>query len=547
MSTIGTGSTSIPAAEQKGPVAFAFDEGMSFKRRRQDKMNRIADLIKPSIRWREEGEDEGADTVQLRQSVGMLGLAATRGAMTEGKWPLGENPIAFDLDIPADKIKEYGEDRVQSARQWLDEARHRLWNLLLSAKTNMKGFAGGRDFRSSMALQDDFSLVHGDCCIRIRKDLLVEVYLPGQWICVRDGQGSVLRIVVVCKIDPDTLDDDKFSKCNLPAGWMSKPITERMVKVYVNYEIEDGKWNLTEECNGQTIHTETHEEARIFSLPWDLIPGNQYGDSYFEAARGKLKNLDHLAGTKTDLVNLIGDVKIGIHTGSSIRPARLVGPSGSIIENANISGGVWNDVGVLSIDKHQDLNEVRNEHRLDEEALAKMLGVELEMIPKAERTTRLAVQETVARMNATRGGQVVGYFSQCTVLVVRAAVDVAISEGLFGKVPDDIKEIINGFWRVSFTAGAATLARTGNAQKVLGFCQAVSLVDQTKLPDDMDKGDLYERIARDMGVQIKRFTKAEMQARQQAASNAAIQQQAALETAKAAAPIVADRAFGPGA
>jgi len=544
---IGNPSVALAAAEKPGPVSRAFDEGIRFKQRRKSKMNSISNLIKPSLRWREESEDEGSDSVQLRQSVGMLGLAATRGAMTEGKWPLGENPIVFDLDIPADKIAQYGEDNVKAARQWLDDARYRLWKMVLAAKTKIRGFSGGRDFRSSMALQDDFSLVHGDACIRIRKDLLVEVYTPNRWICVRDDQGTVLRIIVVCKLDPSMLSEEKLAACKLPNGWMAKPITERMVKVFVDYQpTPDGKWKLTEECNGEKIHEETHEEARIFSLPWDLIPGNHYGDSYFEAGRGELKNLDHLSGAKTDLVNLIGDVKIGINTGSSIRPARLTGPSGSIIENASISGGVWNDVGVLSLQKHQDLREVREEEKIKHEALAKMFGVELEMLPTAERTTRLQVQETVARMNATRGGQVVGYFSVCTVQTIRAIVDVALSEKLLGDPPAGVADIINNFWSVSFTAGAATLARAANVNKVLGFCQAVSLVDQTKLPDDIDKGDLYESMAEDMGVQLKRFTPAEMKQKQDAAAATAINQQAALETTKAAAPLVAQRAFGPG-
>lgn len=531
--------------EKRGPIADAFDEAMNHKKKRKTKMNRIADLIKPSIRWREETDDEGSDTVQLRQAIGMLGLAATRGAMTEGKWPLGENPIAFDLDVPEGKFTE---DQVKAAKEWLDKARHKIWAMLLAAKTKTKGFPGGRDFRSSMALQDDFSLVHGDACIRIRKDLLVEVYTPNRWVIVRDDQGATLRIIVVCRIDPRTLSDETRAACKLPDGWMQRDTTERMVKLYVNYEpTAEGKWQLTEECNAQTLHTETHEEARIYSLPWDLIPGNHYGDSYFDAARGKLKNLDHLSGTATDLVNIVGDLKIGIKTGSNIRPARLIGPAGSIIENANITGGVWDDVGVLSIDKHQDLHEVQGEKRLQEDELAKMLGIETDMIPTAERTTRLAVQEKVARMNATRGGQVIGYFSICTVQTIRAVVDVVISENLLGPVPQEIKDVIDGFWSVSFTAGAAAIARAGNVNKVLGFCQAVSLVDQTKLPEDIDKGDLYESMGRDMGVKLKRFTPAQMKQKQAEMAATQIQQQGALEATKAAAPLVAERAFGAGA
>ena len=543
-STIGTLTRSAIEEEKRGPIGDAFDEAMNFKKKRKTKMNRIADLIKPSIRWREETDDEGSDTVQLRQAVGMLGLAATRGAMTEGKWPLGENPIAFDLDVPEGR---FSEEQVKAAKEWLDKARHRIWAMLLSAKTKTKGFPGGRDFRSSMALQDDFSLVHGDACIRIRKDLLVEVYTPNRWIIVRDDQGATLRIIVVCRIDPRTLSDEKRMACKLPDGWMMRPTTERMVKVYVNYEpTDDGKWKLTEECNAQQIHEETHEEARIYSLPWDLVPPNHYGDSYFDAARGKLKNLDHLAGTATDLVNVVGDLKIGIKTGSNIRPARLTGPSGTIVENANITGGVWDDVGVLSIEKHQDLAEVQKQKRLEEEDLSKMLGIETDMIPTAERTTRLAVQEKVARMNSTRGGQVIGYFSVCTVQTIRAVVDVVISENMLGEVPAEIKEVIDGFWSVSFTAGAAAIARAGNVNKVLGFCQAVSLVDQTKLPEDIDKGDLYESMGRDMGVKLKRFTPAQMKQKQQASMMMQAQQTGANSLAEAAGPLVAERAFGAG-
>jgi len=545
MNTIGNpGSGMVAAGEQRGPIAQVFDEGMRHKENRKRKINRISDLIKPTLRWREENEIEGDDSVQLKQAVGVYGLAATRGALQEAKWPAGENPIVFDLDINEIERQKYGEDAVTKAEKWLDNARHRLWQTMLSAKSNMRAFAAGRGFRAAMSLQDDYALTHGDSCVRIRSDYLVEVYQPQQWIAVRDGQGMLLRIVTVCKKDPKTMHPGHVEAAKLPEGWMQKPMLERMLRVYTDYSWEDGKWVLTDECNGQNIHTETHEEAHIFSCPWDLIPGNHYGDSFFEGARAKIKNLDHLCGTATDLTNLIGDVKIGIRTGSSIRPSRMVGPTGTIVPNANIVGGKWDDVGVLEINKHQALFEIRTEKRTSEDELAKLLGIDLELLPNKDRTTRLHVQEVVSRLNATKSGSVGPYLETSTSQPIRAYVDIARTNGLFGDPPDDIKDIINNFWRVSFTAGSEALARAGNVNKILAFGQAVQFVGGLDLGDKIDKEDLIAGMARDMGVKLRIRSDAEVKARQQAAQNAAIQQQAALEGAKATAPLAAAQAFG---
>lgn len=518
-----------------GPIGEAFNEQINVKREIKGRINAISNLVNPAYRWREENEKDTQSIAQLRQTVGMYALAFTRGMLMSTMLPIGENPIR--IDYWPDRPLQPTDPAFVECQEWLNAKSYEIWNYIRSGALNMRAAASGRGFMSASASAIDFSLTHGDVCMCIRNDFTFEVFRAEQWYVVRDGQGLELRLGVIRRVDPCTLPEHCIGACKFPEGWMKKPLHERMVKVFTDYQWQpNGKWKQTDECNGEKIYEAVHEEARYFPIPWHLIPGNQYGSAYFEACYAKLLSLDHLNGAKTDLVNICADAKFGIDRNSTIRPDRLIGPSGSFIEGAIVSSGIVQDIAPINLQKHQDLAEVRNEARLTEEDLAKGLGIDNELLPSGDRVTRLHVEEVVGRLNSTRDGSTHSFIETFSNKTTRAIYDVAMERGMFKNPPKSWQ----GKWSMRMTTGAIALARSANINKFAAFAQITATIKQAEISPRYSKESIEASIAEDMGLDLSkhRKTDAQMQQEQAAAEASAVRQAAALEAVKQVGPAV---------
>lgn len=517
-----------------GPIAKAFDEAYQEKKKWRTRVNQIVKQVHPGLYWREDGEQPDQDLGQIKQVVGMYGLASTRGKILDSTFPVGQNPIRFDLACPADH--EYSDDEIDACKAYLDAQAMKIWDLMLSAKASDRAFPSGRGFMASMASATDFALGHGDVCVWGQKDLLFEVMRPEQWAGVRDGQGNELRLILRRQFDPKTFSPATIAKMELPEGWLNKPTFERMVWIYTDYCWESGgTWKQTDECNARTIFEDTHDEARIFTLPWHFIPGDQNGRSFFETVYAKLYEIGHLNGALTDITNQMADLKIVVDQNSLIRPAKLIGPAGAIITGGNVRDGKEQGVGVISVSKHQDFVAISQRLDVLEKDTAKAIGLDLELMPNKERTTRLHVEEVVSRLNAMTGGQVISFIESVTNKTIRCAVDVARTSKLLDPVPEKLQEIIGKWMCVRITAGPAAMARAKNVQNTVAWAQVAQTIGTATLPDDMDKTGIIMDLAVDMGLNLSkhRFTPEQVEAMKQREVNRQVQAQSAVDASKA--------------
>ena len=515
-----------------GPISKAFDEAYETKRKTRDRINEIVKQVHPGLWWREDGHQPDQDLGQVKQVVGMYGLASIRGKILDSTLPTGQNPIRFDLCCPPDH--DYPKEQLDDAAAYLDAQAYKVWDIMQSARATERAFPSGRGFMASAGTATDFSLCHGDTCVWGQKDLLFEVMRPEQWASVRDGQGNELGIYLRRQFDPMTLGEKALAAIRLPDRWMEKPTFQRMVWIYTRYEWQAGKWKQTDECNGNVIFEDTHEEARIYTLPWYFIPGDQYGRPFFETIYGKLVELAHINGCLTDITNQMGDLKIILDQNSTIRPARMVGPAGSIITGGNVRDGKAQDVGVISVSKHQDFVALSNRAEVLERDISKALGLELELMPNKERTTSRHVDEVVSRLNAMTGGQVLSFSESFTNKSIRCAVDIAITEKLFDPIPEGLEEIVK-WMNVRLTAGPAAMARVRNVQNTVAWAQVAQTIGTATLPEDVDKTGIVFGLADDMGLNLHkyRYTPAQVEAMKQREVNRQVQAQSAVDASKA--------------
>lgn len=515
-----------------GTISRAFDEAYETKRKTRERINQIVKQVHPGLWWREDGQQPDQDLGQVKQVVGMYGLASIRGKILDSTLPIGQNPIRFDLCCPPGHT--YSKEQLDEAGKYLDAQAFKLWDLMQSARATERAFPSGRGFMSSAGTAIDFSLCHGDACVWGQKDLLYEVMRPEQWASARDGQGNELAIYLRRQFDPKTLGAKAIAEIKLPDGWLDKPTFQRMVWIYTRYVWDQGKWKQTDECNGNTIFTDEHEEARIYTLPWYFIPGDQNGRPFFETIYGKLFELAHINACLSDITNQMGDLKIILDQNTTIRPARMVGPAGSIITGGNVRDGKAQDVGVISVSKHQDFVALSNRAEVLEKDISKALGLELELMPNKDRTTSRHVDEVVSRLNAMTGGQVLSFSETFTNKSIRCAVDIAIAEKLFDPIPDGLAEIVK-WMNVRLTAGPAAMARVRNVQNTVAWVQTVAGLSQAQLPDDLDKTGIALGLADDMGLNLHkhRYTPEQVEAMKQREVNRQAEAEAAVNASKA--------------
>lgn len=185
----------------------------------------------------------------------------------------------------------------------------------------------------------------------------LKVYRLDQYVVRRNGQGEPVEIVVKEPISPENVPDS----CRLGETKEDTTGKHDMLSLYTYCRKRDDEWQVWQEINDKVVPKSkgkfTDEDSFPFRpLVWSLSDGEDYGRGHVEEHLGDFISLEEL--TKAVVESTAAGAKLLF----------MINPNGvtrkrDLIEtpNGGFCMGVMDDVGILRVEKMNDLSVAANQ------------------------------------------------------------------------------------------------------------------------------------------------------------------------------------------
>lgn len=459
------------------------------------------------------------------QSLGANGVINLEGRMLSALFPaatpwfntLPAPDILYDPNIPVE------------LKQELLEALF-LQDLLVQAVIessdyhNKRGSPAG--FRTVMRQAIRQVIVTGDTLIRFDDDYRLTVFRRTNYITKRSDDGDVVYHIAKERVDPLSLDESQRSKYGKSDAELSDQEPEDRVRdlyTRIQWNPLTKMWVTTQAIEDQVIDESEDPCSSFFAVPFDLIPGENYGRGFIEQrCHGDLSSYETLSRDALDYAGIASKVTPVIDDVSDVKEEDLAKPSGEAIR-CRVVDGKAQDIGFLRTDKGADfaaVHAIRAEYRED---LGRTMLIQSAAVRDSERTTAFEIGEvTIRELEGALGGFYAPVADKLQIPLVQAAIY---------KLKRDrkIKPLPEGTYEVNILTGIAALAYQAKSAALLQFAQVAQALSSLDPNGDIRPGVLlrayarYNRIDEPGAIKTPEEKAAEQQARfmQAAAASAA--------------------------
>ena len=338
------------------------------------------------------------------QSVGSRGSTNLVGRLLLALYPPN---LPWFILTPTPEFLAFGSpDQVQALQQQLF-----LYGQLLTGKLESMSLDPEDDrgqfigFRSHKRKVMEQVIITGDALERMDSDYRMTLFRRDMYVTRRDSSARVLYHITKETKDPKELPDDMLAKANLAVGTMDAPVKDRMQDLYtlVEYNPRGRDWTVTQEMNGQALHSFDESVSSYFSTPFELV-GEDYGRGFIEQNLGDLFSLDEISKNRLNMLSMVSKQLIALDQTSTIRDDDLRQEPGNVVRRAQVKGGVLQDlatIGFQDIRDYQMLISALQDLRTD---LFKAFLQESETTRNAERVTTAEIRRNVFEIESALGG-----------------------------------------------------------------------------------------------------------------------------------------------
>lgn len=293
-----------------------------------------------------------------------------------------------------------------------DEYKQNLWHALFMQDCTISATMDSCNYKKTRLVSAGFraakvttliSLIGtGDSLERINPDYSITVFRRDQYSIERDSSGRAVRMIVVEKIHPFELPEDKRRALELPFDFYDKPYKDQKVDLYTmaRYNWETRLWVITQEAMGKTLGESQETYNPFISTVYQPVPGCNYGYGLVAANQGDLWTHDQLARYGIDWAGACSTMRPVIDENSDISPEDLAAPSGKPMYG-KVNAGVVQDIGFLKVDKLQDFSAVERISEAVVQRLSRAFMLEQTAIRNSERTTATEVGVTVREVQSS--------------------------------------------------------------------------------------------------------------------------------------------------
>ncbi len=458
------------------------------------------------------------------QSVGARGVNALASKLLTSLFP--PNHPFFRLQLDDVAIMKIAGDLAAKA---MIEAGLSKYERAVQSEIETNGF------RSPIFAAIKHLIVAGNAVLDIPADGAPRVFSIDSYVCLRDGSGNLLDLVIKECLSEDSVPDDIRAMLDEEPGddEENEPAGQREeVDVYTRYYRDDGVYKEYQEVCGKRVDgsdaTYPLDKPGKLVLRWTADPGSDYGRSYVEEYLGDLQSLDSLMQAIVEAANSMAKVIWLVNPNGVTRAKDL-----SEAENGAFVSGVLNEVICLQAEKQADLRIPADTASKLTTALesAFMLGSSIQR--KGERVTAEEIRFMANELESTLGGVFSTLACEFQLPLVRRVIARMNKAKSLPPLPKGIKAPV-------IITGLDALGRSAELQKLQTMLQILQPFGETVM-SRIKIGNLLSRVATavmidDEGLFMTDDEIQQQQAAAQQQQQAAMQQQQMGDLAGKAAP-----------
>lgn len=343
----------------------------------------------------------------------------------------------------------------------------------------------------------------------------IKVYPLSQYVVQRDGNGKVIRIIIL----------ELVTKVSLPESVQSQIDEEDLTvsfELYTNIELNnEGTYDVTQEVNGINIkESESNykeEELPWLALRWTSITNENYGRGLVEQYLGDLRSLEGLNMAILDAAAASAKVLFFVDPMGTTKAKSVVNAN-----NGDVIQGRANEVSTLQVQKGNDLTIAYNTMNDIQRRLSSAFLMTESARRDSERTTAYEIQIMASELEDALGG----IYSILSLEFQQPLLKIMLKEQGIKFDKDLVEPVI--------VSGLDALSRAHDYNKLTTFTQSLaSLQNNTTIEKYANMDVIIERIANSLGIETEGLIKTKEQIAQeqqqemmQQADNTALQSMA---------------------
>lgn len=245
-------------------------------------------------------------------------------------------------------------------------------------------------------------LVAGNALTHLLPSGALKLYPLHSYVCLRDGEGTVLRIVAEDKVSPTTLPDS--IRGAVMARVLSKDGTpEKTVTIYTGVFREPTEWKVWQEVEGIRVPgsegTYPLDACPWMPMRWTPVDGESYGRGLVEDYLGYFVSLEALTAALVKGTAVAAKV-VYLRNPNGVTKAASLTRS----ETGDVIDGKPDDVHALQSEKAQDFRTAREMINDLKEELAYAFALNQAIQRNAERVTAEEIRYMAQELDSVLGG-----------------------------------------------------------------------------------------------------------------------------------------------
>ena len=450
--TIGAATSVPPNTAQARYSLLSSPRDMYLQRARANSKLTLPSLI-PN-----EGTSSASSFYQAYQSVGANGVNNLASKLLLSMMPATAPFFRLDIDEfeTARMAAEAGDDMVSEINKTLS----------LIERATMSDVAAKAD---SVTLNEALlhlivggnALLHDD----EKEDAGLRMFSLEKYVCVRDGRGQPMEIVVKECLSPSTLPQEVQDLINNSAEAESMKDAEKSVEVYTWLRRGKSQWTVCQEVLGQKIPS-SEGTYPLKAFPWYplrmvRVSGEDYGRGYVDSYFGDLKSLDALSQAIVE------------GTAAAAKVLFLVNPNGTTTKetlakapNGAIRSGNAEDVSVLQLEKYNDFRVCLETMSRLETRLGHAFLLSSAVTRDAERVTAEEIRAQIQELQDALGGVYSLLTQEFQAPFIKTRLAILGKRKDWPKLPPTIK--------IRITSGLEALGRGHDRNRLLSFMDTIN-------------------------------------------------------------------------
>ena len=476
------------------------------------------------------------------QNIGADGVTNLTGMMLAALFPpevpwmrLDLNPaIRYSPHVPPEALQLFEEHLFQ--REML------FFASLESGGSDDTGNRYMQGFQSAQTMALTQINITGETLMMMDDDFRFTVYRRDQYVTKRDSCCAVQFHGIRQSIDPLSLSRHQIEMAELNYDDLREKQLQHREKelfTFVEWQPWTKTWVIRQECNDKQINESEERISPFYSVPFELVPGENYAHSFIESKKPDLRILNESSLHLIDWVGIVAKAHPVLDYSSEVRESDLSKESGKPFR-ARVEGGQVQDVAFFhSGSKLNDISFVASYVKDKEASLGRSMLIGSESVRKSERTTAFEVARiTINQIQGALGGFYTPLADALQLPIVHRGMHILEKKNILPKMP-------KGAMSAKILTGVAALQRENKASAMLDLAQVAQMLGPEALAKIDPKVfiDVYSRLRT---INEPALIKSNEQlAQEQQAANANLAQQQATEKGLDVAGNVAQAAITP--